>query len=325
MSKHISGKKELKKTKKASSGARIPKPLVFFLGFLLIAMGIFGVMYNPSNSIGETLPWEISKAGTLSFPPRDEPVFTVQEIEDLYSPEDPDILKLVSFESRGEKVQALLRVPANSSSSAGIVLLPGAGVSKEGEQGLAAELSKMGYVTLALDQRNQGAVNIKRDLELFRAGLEPVEYLMVYDTLKAADVLSVQPEINPERLAILGESNGGRFAIIACALDPSLKGVIGISTSGYGIEEGDPAGIADSEAYRFSRSIDPDTYLSALPPSRLVLIHSFNDTVISHELALRTFDLAKEPKAMYNVTEKTHGYTASMRSDLEKELELLLN
>jgi dienelactone hydrolase len=301
LSRYSSGKKEIKKTKKSSTGSRTPKPAVFLLGFLLIGMGIFGVLYNPSNSIQKTLPWEISEAGTLSFSPREEPVFTAQEIEDLYAPEDPDILKLVSFESRGEKVQALLRVPANSSSP-GIVLLPGAGVSKEGEQGLAAELSKMGYATLTLDQRNQGAVNVESDLELFRAGLEPVEYLMIYDALKAADVLSVQPEIDPERLAVLGESNGGRFAIIACALEPSLKGVIGISTSGYGTEEIDPSSVADSDAYRFYRSIDPDTYLSALPPLRLVLIHSFNDTVISHELALGAFNLAEESKAMYNVT-----------------------
>ncbi|WP_269848594.1 alpha/beta hydrolase family protein [Methanosarcina horonobensis] len=41
---------------------------------------------------------------------------------------------------------------------------------------------------------------------------------MVYDVLKAADVLASQPEIDPERLAVLGESNGGKFAIIACAL-----------------------------------------------------------------------------------------------------------
>ncbi|WP_229391585.1 acetylxylan esterase [Methanosarcina sp. DH2] len=323
MSSHSSGKKEIKNTKRLSSGSRTSKPAIFLLGFLLIVVGIFGVLYNPSNSIKETLPWEISEAGTLSFSQREEPVFTVQEIEDLYSPEDPDILKMVSFESNGEKVQALLRIPA-SPSPPGIVLLPGAGVSKEGEQGLAAELSKMGYATLTLDQRNQGSVNVEKDLELFRAGLEPVEYLMVYDALKAADVLSIQPEIDSERLAILGESNGGRFAIIVCALDPSLRGVIGISTSGYGTEEIGSAGVADSEAYRFYRSIDPDTYLSALPPSRLVLIHSFNDTVISHELALRTFDLAKEPKAMYNATEEAHGYTASMRLYLEKELALLL-
>lgn len=325
MSRNSSGKKGIKKTKRSSSGARTPKPAIFLLGFLLIVVGIFGILYNPANSIGETLPWEISEAGVLSFPEREEPVFTIQETEDLYFPEDPDILKLVSFESRGGKIQALLRIPANASSSPGIILLPGAGVSKEGEQGLAVELSKLGYATFTLDQRNQGAINVERDLELFRAGLEPVEYLMIYDALKAADVLSVQPEIDPEKLAIIGESNGGRFAIIACALDPSLKGVIGISTSGYGTEEIDSAGVADSEAYRFYHSIDPDTYLSALPLSRFVMIHSFNDTVISHELALRTFVLAEEPKAMYNVTEETHGYTASMYPCLEKELALIFS
>lgn len=326
MSRNSSGKKVIKKTKRSSSGARTSKPAIFFLGFLLVVVGIFGILYNPSNSIEETLNWELSEAGILSFPEREEPVFTIQETEDLYSPENPDTLKLVSFESEGEKVQALLRIPANASSpSPGIILLPGAGVSKEGEQGLALELSKLGYATFTFDQRNQGAINIERDLELFRAGLEPVEYLMVYDVLKAADVLSTQPEIDPERLAVLGESNGGRFAIIACALEPSLKGVIGISTSGYGTEELDSANIAaDPEAYQFYRSVDPDTYLSDLLPSRFVMIHSFNDTLISHELALRTFDLAEEPKAMYNTTEETHGYTASMRPYLEKELALLL-
>ena len=323
MSRHNPGKNENKKN--ASSGTRTPKPAVFLLGFLLILVGIFGVLYNPSSSTSAAVSWEVSEAGTLFFPPREEPVFKAQEIEDVYAPESSDALKLLSFESKGDNIQALLRIPANSSSSPGIVLLPGAGVSKEAEQGLAAELSKMGYATLTLDQRNLGSISLERDLELFRAGLEPVEYTMVYDALKAADVLAAQPEIDKERLAILGESNGGRFAVLACALDPSLKGVIGISTAGYGTGEIDPALIDDPEAYRFSRSIDPDTYLPTLPPAKFVQLHSFNDTAISHEMALRTFALAKEPKAMYNVTEATHGYTASMRPYLEKELSLLLN
>ncbi len=326
MSRHNSGKKESKY--RASSGSGISKSTIFLLGFLLILVGIFGVLYNPSNpssSTGAAVPWKVSEEGALSFSGREKPLFTAQEIEDIYAPETADTLKLLSFDSKGEKIQALLRIPANSSSSPGLVLLPGAGVSKEAEQGLAVELSKMGYATLTLDQRNLGSINIEKDLELFKAGLEPVEYSMVYDALKASDALAAQPEINPKKLAILGESNGGRFAVIACALNPSLKGVIGISTAGYGTEEIDPSLANDSEAYRFYRSIDPDTYLSILPPAKFVQIHSFNDPLIFHDLALRTFSLAKEPKAMYNVTEATHGYTASMRPYLEKELALLLN
>jgi dienelactone hydrolase len=326
LSRQSSGKKESKN--KASLGLRISKPAVFLLGFLLILVGIFGILYNPSNSTQKAAHWEVSGSGILSFSQRGEPEFTAKKIDDTYSPENSDTLKLLSFDSNGDQIQALLRIPKNSNASSGLpgmVLLPGATINKEAEQGLAAELSKMGYTSLTLDQRNLGSINPEKDLNSFKADLEPVEYSMVYDALKASDVLAAQPEIDPKKLAILGESNGGRFAIIACALNPSLKGVIGISTSGYGFEEIDSSFAGGSETYRFSRSIDPDTYLSTFPPAKFVLIHSFNDTVISHNQALRTFALAKEPKAMYNVTEATHGYTASMRPYLEKELALLLN
>jgi uncharacterized protein len=326
LSRQSSGKKESKN--KASLGLRISKPAFFLLGFLLILVGIFGIMYSPSSSTQKAAHWEVSGSGILSFSQRGEPEFTVQKIDDTYSPENSDTLKLLSFDSNGNQIQAFLRIPKNSNTSSGlpgIVLLPGATINKEAEQGLAVELSKMGYATLTLDQRNLGSINPEKDLNSFKANLEPVEYSMVYDALKASDVLAAQPEIDPKKLAILGESNGGRFAIIACALNPSLKGVIGISTSGYGTEEIGSSLAGDPEAYRFYRSIDPNTYLSILPPAKFVLIHSFNDTVISHDQALKTFALAKEPKAMYNVTEATHGYTASMRPYLEKELTLLFN
>lgn len=325
---------EKKESKKNLSGTKTPKPKFLLLGLLLVLVGIFGIMYNPANSAKASDKWEVSDSGVLSFPQRENPVFTTQVIEDKYAPEKPDTLKLLSFESKGDKIQALLRIPANSTSSSassassaspGIVILPGATVTKEAEQNLAVELSKMGYATLTIDQRNLGGINTENDLELFKTDAEPVEYSMVYDALKAADVLAAQPEINPKKLAILGESNGGRFAIIACALDPSLKGVIGISTSGYGTEEINPATVSDSKTYRFYRSIDPDTYLPNLPPARFVLIHSINDPLIPYDTAVKTFSIAKEPKAMYNVSDAVHGYTGSMRPYLEKELAIILS
>jgi hypothetical protein len=325
LGKHNFGKKESKKS--FFSRIKAIKPRFFFLGFLLIFVGVFGVLYNPANNSQRASPWSVSEAGTLAFTKREEPLFTAHEIKDVYFPENSDTLKLLSFESQGDKMQALLRIPANSNSSLGfpgILILPGATVRKESEQGLAVELSKMGYATLTIDQRNLGSISVEKDLELFRSGLEPLEYTMVYDALKATDVLAVQPEIDPKKLAILGESNGGRFAVIACALDPSLKVVIGISTAGYGTEDIDPTFVADNKTYCFYRSIDPDTYLPTLQPMKFVLIHSFNDTVIPHDAALKTFALAKEPKIMYNVSDAMHGYTSSMRPYLEKELALIL-
>lgn len=326
MTRRNPGKKESKKS--LSSGTKSSKQKYLLLGLLLVLVGIYGIMYNPANSAKTSNQWEVSESGVLSFPQRENPVFTTQVIEDKYSPEKPDTLKLLSFESKGDKIQALLRIPASSSNSSafpGIVVLPGATVTKEAEQGLAVGLSKMGYATLTIDQRNLGGINPEKDLELFKNGSEPVEYSMVYDALKAADVLAAQPEINPKKLAILGESNGGRFAIIACALDTSLKGVIGISTSGYGTEEMNSASFGDSKTYPFYRSIDPDTYIPNLPPARFVMIHSLNDPLIPYDSAVKTFAIAKEPKAMYNVSDAVHGSTGSMRPYIQKELAIIFS
>lgn len=339
MSKSGSGKNKGKKTGHAFSGELRPsKSTVFFLGFLLLLVGAFGVLYNPANAENgdSSEPWAVSEEGILSLSPRDEPVFSAVVIKDVYSAGGSDTLKLLTFESLDTEMGALLRIPGttdsenpNSTASSpgvpGLVLLPGAGVSKEGEQRLAMELSSLGYASLALDQRNYGAVNPEVDLDLYKAGLDPLEYQMVYDVLKAADALAAQPEVDPEKIAIIGESNGGRFALIAPALEPSLRGAVGISTCGYGFSGLNPERAGGPEAYRFYRSIDPDTYLAAIPPAKLVMLHSFNDTVIDYELALRTFDAAVEPKAMYSVSEATHGYTASMKPYLEKELAVIFS
>ena len=68
----------------------------------------------------------------------------------------------------------LLRIPVSGQNSMakvvrvpGIVLLPGATVTKEREQGLAKYLADLGYATLTLDQRNLGATDPKSDLQLF--------------------------------------------------------------------------------------------------------------------------------------------------------------
>ncbi len=78
-----------------------------------------------------------------------------------------------------------------------MVLLPGATITKEREQGLAKLLSGLGYATMALDQRNLGGIDVGGDLEMFLNGQEPTEYKMVHDALAAAEVLRMQPGDRP--------------------------------------------------------------------------------------------------------------------------------
>jgi fermentation-respiration switch protein FrsA (DUF1100 family) len=164
-------------------------------------------------------------------------------------------------------------------------------------------------------------IDIQGDLSIFLKGGLPVEHEMAHDALIAAEILRNQKEIDPNDIVYAGESNGARFAIIACALDPKARGVLAISTCGYDTDSAIASGkLQNADAIRFYRSIDPDTYLSKIPNRTLVMIHSQNDPIIPIELAEQTYAKAFVPKVMHVVQCVKHGYCGEMNHFLEREL-----
>jgi dipeptidyl aminopeptidase/acylaminoacyl peptidase len=264
--------------------------------------------------------WGVSEDGVLSYPENRGKVdvrLIKSESGNWY------VLETISFPSKDYTVEGLLQIPFSDAKVPALVILPGATVSKEGTQTLAKIFSANGYASLGIEQRNRGGVDFRYDLQLFKDRKEPVEHMMVFDALRAVDVLRQDPRIDAKRIALLGESNGGRFAMIAAALDPDIRGVIGISTSGYDTES-QIINTRDEEAIRFYRSIDPETYLGLIPPRKIVMMHSVNDTIIPLDLAERTFEKAKGPKQFYRIATGNHGYSEGMRETLETELRLML-
>ncbi len=267
--------------------------------------------------------WRVTDDGQLDYPPC-SPEYQVRLLEET----DTYTLSEVRFTSRDVEIAGLLRMPRTHEMEkvAGIVLLPGATVSKEGEQGLAAYLCTLGYASIALDQRNLGVIDMQGDLALFLNDEEPTEHKMVHDALAAAAVLREQSEIDPERIIYAGESNGARFAIIACALDPGARGVLAISTCGYGVEAAIASRrLTEPEQIRFYRSVDPETYLSKIPPRKFVLCHSVNDTIIAYEYAEQTYTKALAPKELHTVACATHGYCSEMADALKTELAAMVS
>jgi len=312
-------KKEIRRikgeTEKKAANARI----LIALGSAIILIAVLWVIFDNTAAPQE---WNVDEEGIMSYPTdREIPVFDSIIVES-----NPGyLLDHINYSSRDDVISALLRIPNSSHPVPGILILPGATVSKEGEQVLSAELAEMGYASMVIDQRNLGGVNIQLDGNLFEAGQEPTQHKMVFDAIKAIDVMREYPEIDPDNIAIIGISNGGRFAIIAAAIDPSICGVVGISTSGHDVESliaDNPDQITKNET-RFLRSIDPDTYLDRVPPRKLVMMHMINDSIISLELAQVTYDKANEPKVFYPVEGNGHGYNAAMRDMLEAELGLM--
>lgn len=230
----------------------------------------------------------------------------------------------VSFKSRNlmdyeTRIYCLLFMPKGKENVPGLVLLPGGGVTKEGQARLAAIIAEKGYAVLTFDQRGVGEtkgfyLSFEQDYEIASRGEEPVQHLSVFDALKAFGILSDIENVDKRNIAIAGESMGGRYAIIAAALDKRIKGAIGISTSGFHAKR-DGTGFMD-----FIVSCDPDTYVQDISPRQLYMIHSLNDTKIKAYDALYTFSIAKEPKKFYSVECGSHGYCDSMKDYLDQSL-----
>ena len=306
------GKKNIKSVKGKKQSPFNSRILIIFGTFILLALIHFLIPQGSDK-------WNVSDQGILSYPENRGKV----DVTVLKTESHPDYtLETISFPSKDYTVDGLLRIPNVGTKVPAVVILPGATVPKEGTQGLADIFSSMGYASLGIEQRNRGGVDFRSDFDLWRNGKEPVEHKMVFDALRAVDVLRQQPSIDPDRIAIVGESNGGRFAIIAAAIDPKISGVIGISTSGYDTDS-QISEIKDESVIRFYRSIDPETYLKSIPPRKFVMLHSVNDTIIQMQFAQNTFEKAMEPKQFYSFTTGTHGYSEGMKEPLENELKLM--
>lgn len=262
--------------------------------------------------------WRVTNEGLLEYRGNPECDYQLKTLETTGN----HTLHEVVFMSRGKQIAGLLRIPNSEEEVPGVVLLPGATVTKEGEQGLAKYLCSLGYASIAIDQRNLGGIDVQSDLRLFLNDEEPTEHKMVHDALVAAEVLRKKSGIDPERIVYLGESNGARFAITACALDPNARGMIAVSTCGYDVDSAIATGqLNDRDMIRFYRSIDPGTYLTGIAPRKFVMIHSLNDTVIQYDSAQRTYTRAVAPKELYTVGTATHGYCTEMDEFIKTELE----
>ena len=143
---------------------------------------------------------------------------------------------------------------------------------------------------------------------------------MVYDVLKAFDLLKKEKGVDSSRVAVGGESMGGRYAVIAAAIDPNIKGALLLSTSGFGPMQ--PKTVQE----KFIASINPDMYMDKISPRKLAMFHARNDSVIPYFQAEMTFSLAKNPKRFVEMPAPCdHGYCEPVYGAILEELAFLLD
>lgn len=128
---------------------------------------------------------------------------------------------------------------------------------------LIQPLVRQGFLTLAIDGRFRGERGGGRSLsqaliEAFRTGKgHPLFIDTAYDLLRAVDYLQSRPDVDPERIGVVGVSEGGFEAWMAAVADLRLKAVVSI----IGVTRFQAMmGEKDTATFREQRALFEDVY-----------------------------------------------------------------
>lgn len=135
----------------------------------------------------------------------------------------------VTINSGGLSLAGVLQVPSGPGATgpfAAFLVLHGFGGNKDGKgtRAGAGMLAEMGYATLRFDMRGCGESEGEHGRIIC---LEQVE-----DTKSAFSFLASRPEIDPNRIGIMGSSFGAAVAVYTAGVDP--RPAVVISVGGWG-------------------------------------------------------------------------------------------
>jgi dienelactone hydrolase len=143
------------------------------------------------------------------------------------------VRKKVSFDTEpGDRLRAWLFLPkgAKAPAPAMLCLHQTTKIGKDEPAGLggkanlhyARELAERGYVTIAPDYPNFGEYPIN----VYAMGYESASMKGIWNHMRAVDVLCSLPEVDPERIGVIGHSLGGHNSIFVALFDDRLKAVV---------------------------------------------------------------------------------------------------
>jgi dipeptidyl aminopeptidase/acylaminoacyl peptidase len=135
----------------------------------------------------------------------------------------------VTFQSNGLKLSAIVHTPDNSRSEGrrpAFIVLHGFGGNKNGhgQSVMAEQLTQWGYITMRIDFRGCGESEGEHGRIIC---LDQVE-----DTSNAVTYMASRPDVDPQRIALVGSSFGAAVAIYTGGADSRVAAVI--SSGGWG-------------------------------------------------------------------------------------------
>ena len=155
----------------------------------------------------------------------------------------PFFIERGSFASEpGERVPfVLIRAKKSEGKSPVVIALHGTGGDKEGQLPLLRELAQRGFVGVAIDGRHHGervsggaAKSQNYQEAIIRAWREkdparqehPFFYDTAWDLWRTVDFLEKRPEVDRNRIGVIGFSKGGIESWLGASIDERIKVVI---------------------------------------------------------------------------------------------------
>jgi dienelactone hydrolase len=140
--------------------------------------------------------------------------------------------RTVSFAvEKGDRLPALLLVPHDLKKKAPAMLClhQTTALGKKEPAGMgnrnlayAAELAERGFVTLAPDYPGYGDYKI----DAYSLGYVSATMKGIWNHRRAVDLLASLPEVDPERIGVIGHSLGGHNSIFVALFEPRIKVVV---------------------------------------------------------------------------------------------------
>jgi fermentation-respiration switch protein FrsA (DUF1100 family) len=249
-----------------------------------------------------------ARAMGLVHPGRSQPAHTPAD-------RDVDHWEEVRFDAPDDLELAGWFIPPDpQKDGATLIFVHGLGGNREEFLDEAAMLAGHGYGALLFDLRNHGQSE---------GTITTLGYAEVEDVRGAVAYLLMRPEVNPERIGLVGSSMGGAVAIRATARIPEIRAVVvqsafssleGNVSQGVRALTGLPLPLAplviwfgEREAGIQLRQVRPIDDVGRIAPRAIMFIHGEQDPVVGVSNSLRLYGAAREPKALLLIPNAGHG------------------
>jgi dienelactone hydrolase len=212
-----------------------------------------------------------------------------------------ELFSLRFGDAEGREVLAYLRRPAARSPLPAVVLVAGRYAGREAVRVIPAPLTT---VVVAVEYpgdipRRLGGLRVLRRLPRMQATAEWMPDALAQVARHAA----ASPEVDAERIGLMGVSFGVPFAAIA-GRDPVFRAVV-LAYGGAGIGDmlganlpvGNPL-VRTSAAHlaaRWLEDLEPERHVGSIAPKPLLLVNGIYDDLIPHHAAIRLSQAARPP------------------------------